>query len=71
MSLDVPKTPGLVTIRYIVMSILNRMEDYTMKKYKRLVQIAIEGYGVLLMSALDFIKNMQFNDYDAATFFKD
>jgi len=47
MSLVTPKTPGLVTIRYIVMSILNRMGDYSLKKYKRLVQICLEGYGEL------------------------
>jgi hypothetical protein len=44
MSTAVPKTPGFVTIRYVVMSILNRLQDYSMKNYKRLVQIAIEGY---------------------------
>jgi len=49
MSLVSPKTPGLVTIRYIVMSILNRMNDYSMKNYKRLVQIAIEGFGELAL----------------------
>jgi len=56
MSLDVPKTPGLVTIRYIVMSILNRMEDYTMRKYKRLVQIAIEGFGELSLWHLNTLE---------------
>ena len=49
MSLESPKTPGLVTIRYIVMSILNRMNDYTMRNYKRLIQISIEGYGELAL----------------------
>ena len=44
MSNTVPKTPGLVTIRYVVMSILNRLQDYSLKQYKRLCQIAIEGY---------------------------
>ena len=47
MSLIDPKTSALVTIRYVVMSILNRMEDYTLKKYKRLVQIGLEGYSEL------------------------
>ena len=56
MSLDVPKTPGLVTIRYIVMSILNRMEDYTMKRYKRLVQIAIEGFSELSLWHLNTLE---------------
>jgi hypothetical protein len=47
MSTASPKTEGLVTIRYIVMSVLNRLEDYTMKSYKRLVQITIEGFTEL------------------------
>lgn len=41
-----------------------------LEDYQQLAEKCDE-YGVLLMSALDFIKNMQFNDYDAATFFKD
>ena len=45
MSTAIPKTPGLVTIRYIVMSLLNRLNDYTLKNYKRYCQIAIEGFG--------------------------
>ena len=43
MSTAIPKSPGLVTIRYIVMSTLNRLNDYTLKNYKRMVQICIEG----------------------------
>lgn len=45
MSTVIPKTPGLVTIRYIVMSVLNRIQDYSMKQYLRLCQIAIEGFS--------------------------
>lgn len=45
MSTVVPKTAALVTIRYIVMSVLNRLQDYTMKNYMRLTQIAIEGFS--------------------------
>ena len=44
MSINTPKTPGVVTIRYVVMSLLNRTQDYSLKKYKHLMQIAIEGY---------------------------
>jgi hypothetical protein len=44
MSTAVPKTAGLVTIRYVVMSVLNRLQDYSLKHYKRLCQIAIEGF---------------------------
>ena len=42
-----PKTVGLVTFRYIIMSILNRLSDYSLKNYKRLMQIAIEGFTEL------------------------
>jgi hypothetical protein len=45
MSVQSPKTPGLVTIRYVVMSVLNRLQDYSMKNYLRYSQIAIEGYS--------------------------
>jgi len=40
-----PKTGGLVTIRYVIMSVLNRLNDYSLVQYKRLVQIAIEGFS--------------------------
>jgi len=43
MSVESPKLPALVTIRYVIMSLLNRMNDYTMKSYLRYCQIAIEG----------------------------
>jgi hypothetical protein len=56
MSIESPKTAGLVTIRYIVMSILNRMNDYTMRNYKRLVQIAIEGFGELSLWHLNTLE---------------
>jgi hypothetical protein len=45
MSTQNPKTPGLVTIRYVVASILNRLQDYSFKQYKRLTQLAIEGFS--------------------------
>ena len=45
MSTAIPKTPGLTTIRYVVMSVLNRLQDYTLKRYKFLTQLAIEGFG--------------------------
>jgi len=44
MSTAVPKINALVSIRYVVMSILNRLQDYSLKKYKFLTQIAIEGF---------------------------
>lgn len=43
MSVEVPKIAGLVSTRYVVMSVLNRMGDYSMKQYLRLLQICIEG----------------------------
>jgi len=45
MSLTSPKSSGLVTIRYVVMSVLNRLQDYSLKQYMRLSQIAIEGFS--------------------------
>lgn len=44
MSTVIPKTQGLVTLRYVVMSVLNRLQDYSLKRYKFLAQIAIEGF---------------------------
>lgn len=44
MSTVAPKTLALVTPRYVVMSVLNRLGDYSMKQYKRLLQICLEGY---------------------------
>jgi hypothetical protein len=45
MSTAIPKTPGLVTMRYVVASVLNRANDYTMKSYLRLLQIGIELFS--------------------------
>ena len=44
MSTAIPKLPALVTIRYVVMSTLNRLQDYSMRSYLRYLQIAIEGF---------------------------
>jgi len=43
MSVISPKIAGLVSTRYVVMSVLNRMNTYDMKQYLRLMQIGIEG----------------------------
>jgi hypothetical protein len=56
MSTAVPKTAGAVTIRYVVMSVLNRMQDYSLKNYKRLVQIAIEGFTELSLWHLNSVE---------------
>lgn len=47
MSKETPKTAGLVTLRYVVMSVLNRLKDYTMRDYKFYMQLAIEGFTEL------------------------
>jgi hypothetical protein len=49
-----PKGAGLVTLRSVVMSYLNRKQDYSLKSYKRYVQILIEGYGELNLWHLGF-----------------
>ena len=40
-----PKISGLVTLRYVVMSFLNRKGLYTLQNYKRFTQIIIELYS--------------------------
>jgi len=45
MSVESPKAAALVSIRYVVMGILNRLQDYSMKQYLRITQIAIEGFN--------------------------
>ncbi len=49
MSLENTKTQGFVTIRYIVMSILNRLKEYSMRDYKYIAQLVIEGFTDLNM----------------------
>lgn len=56
MSTEIPKTPGVVTLRHVVMSVLNLMEDYTMRHFYRLMQIAIEGFSYLNLWHLDNIE---------------
>lgn len=48
-----PKTSGVVTLRYVVMSVLNRIKDYTMRDYYHLMQLCIEGYTELNLWHLD------------------
>jgi len=43
MSVQSPKISGLVSSRYVVMSVLNRMSEYSLKSYLRLMQICLEG----------------------------
>lgn len=56
MSLENPKTSGFITIRYVVMSILNRLRDYTMKDYRYLAQLVIEGFSDLNMYHLSNVE---------------
>ena len=56
MSLENPKTAGFVTIRYVVMSILNRLKDYSMKDYRYLAQLVIEGFSDLNMYHLSNVE---------------
>jgi hypothetical protein len=53
MSIVKPNLAGLVTFRYVVMSFLNRKGDYSLKNYKRYLQIAIEGYSEMCMWHID------------------
>ncbi len=56
MSTESPKTAGYVSIRYVVMSILNRRKDYTMRHYKHIAQLVIEGFTSLNMFHLPNIE---------------
>lgn len=44
MSLDQAKTSGLVNLNYVVMSYLLRANDFTMRNYKKFLQLVIDGY---------------------------
>jgi len=56
MSNTTPKTAATTTIEYVVMSVLNRLRDYSMRDYSFLEQIAIEGYTDLNLWHLDNIE---------------
>ena len=56
MSLVKPKTAGTTTITYVVMSVLNRLKDYSMRHYSFLEQIIIEGYTDLNLWHMDNIE---------------
>jgi hypothetical protein len=56
MSVETPKTAGLVTLRYVVMSFLNRIKDYTMRDYYYYMQLAIEGFTELSLWHLDSLE---------------
>jgi hypothetical protein len=56
MSTVAPKIAGVVSLRHVVMSYLNRIEDYSMRHFYRLMQIAIEGYAELNLFHLDNVE---------------
>lgn len=61
MSILAPKIAGVVSLRKVVMSYLNRIEDYSMRHYYRMMQIAIEGYTELNLWHLDNIEVVYLN----------
>ena len=67
MSTENPKTLGTTTINYVVMSILNRLKDYSMRHYSFLEQILIEGYGDLNLWHLDNIEVVYLRMSEAKT----
>ena len=47
MSIDSPNTAATISLRYVVMSYLMRKNDFTMRNYKKLIQLVIDGYSDL------------------------
>ena len=56
MSNEAPRTLGTTTINYVVMSILNRLRDYSMRDYSYIQQLVIEGYTELSLWHLENIE---------------
>ena len=67
MSLTTPKTQGTTSINYVVMSVLNRLKDYSMRHYSFLEQIIIEGYSELNLWHLDNIEVVYLRMSEAKT----
>lgn len=67
MSLTTPKTQGTTSINYVVMSVLNRLRDYSMRHYSFLEQICIEGYTELNLWHLDNIEVVYLRMSEAKT----
>jgi len=67
MSLTTPKTQGTTSINYVVMSVLNRLKDYSMRHYSFLEQIIIEGYGDLNLWHLDNVEVVYLRMSEAKT----
>jgi len=67
MSNEVKKTLGTTTIKYVVMSVLNRLRDYSMRHYSFLEQLCIEGYTDLSLWHLDNIEVVYLRMSEAKT----
>lgn len=67
MSTEAPKTVGTTTLNYVVMSVLNRLRDYSMRHYSFLEQICIEGYTDLNLWHLDNIEVVYLRMSEAKT----
>lgn len=67
MSIETPKIAGTTTITYVVMSVLNRLKDYSMRHYSFLEQIVIEGYSELNLWHLDNIEVVYLRMSEAKT----
>lgn len=67
MSLAEPKVLGTTTINYVVMSLLNRIKDYSMRHRSFLEQIVIEGFTELNLWHLDNIEVVYLRMSEAKT----
>jgi hypothetical protein len=67
MSLENPKILGTTTVRYVVKSILNRIQDYTMRHYKYIEQMIYEHYTDLNLWHLDNVEVVYLRMSDAKT----
>ena len=56
MSTAAPAIPGIITVDYVVMGILNRLRDMSMRSYVFIAQLIIEGYAELALWHLDTIE---------------
>lgn len=62
-----PKIQGTTTINYVVMSVLNRLKDYSMRHYSFLEQIILEGYADLNLWHLDNVEVVYLRMSEAKT----
>lgn len=67
MSNVAPKTVGTTTLNYVVMSVLNRLRDYSMRHYSFLEQICIEQYTDLNLWHLDNVEVVYLRMSEAKT----